>query len=209
MSSFWFRLGKTLVLCLGLVSVSACASIVEGSTQTVTVTTEPPGAQCDLNRGEVRLAVVNPTPGSVSLEKSKDNVAVICRKDGHEDSAGTLGSTFQAMTIGNILFGGLVGVAIDASSGAMNKYPASINVLLVPREFPSEADRDTFYDGVVARVRSDAAAAIAKIQKECAPDAAASCKDTISKIEAERDAEIESLAAKRQRSIIVASSASR
>ena len=44
------------------------------------------------------------------------------------------------MTFGNILFGGIIGVAVDASSGAMNEYPSSVTVRLIPEETPDLPD---------------------------------------------------------------------
>ena len=91
---------------------------------------------------------MNPTPGTVTVDKSKDAVAVSCNKAGYLESAGTIGSEFQAMTFGNILFGGLVGVAIDAGSGAMSQYEPSITLTLIPAEFTSDAERDAFFNNM-------------------------------------------------------------
>src|SRR3546814_17704285 len=83
------------------------------------------------------LAVVNPTPGTVQIEKSKDTITVRCKKEGFFETAETLDSEVQGMTFGNILFGGIIGVAVDASSGAMNQYPSSVTIALVPESFTS------------------------------------------------------------------------
>ncbi|MEQ9244480.1 MAG: hypothetical protein RLO21_00680 [Nitratireductor sp.] len=115
---------------------SACSTIVEGTDQTVTVATDPSGAACELTRGGETVGVVNPTPGSILVDKSSDNISVICSKDGYQDASGTLTSEFEGMTFGNILFGGIIGVAVDASSGAMNEYPSSVTVRLIPEETP-------------------------------------------------------------------------
>jgi hypothetical protein len=37
---------------------------------------------------------------------------------------------FQAATLGNILIGGVIGVVVDAASGAMGTYPPSVAVIL-------------------------------------------------------------------------------
>lgn len=187
----------TIFRTLGLVTMltmagflSACASIVEGTDQTVTVTTQPPGASCNLERDGQTIAVVNPTPGSVNVEKSKNNIAVLCEKDGYEDSAGTLASDFQGMTFGNILFGGIIGVAIDASSGAMHEYPPSVTVMLPPHEFASRDDRDAFYDDAIARLERDADRAIKKIRDRCSDVGKESCDKKVAEIEDARDQQI-------------------
>lgn len=112
---------------------SGCATIVEGTDQTVTVTSDPSGASCELKRDGQVIGIVNPTPGSVQIDKSKKDISVQCVKEGYADAGGALGSDFQGMTFGNILFGGLIGVAVDAGSGAMHEYEPLIHVELSPQ----------------------------------------------------------------------------
>ena len=107
---------------------SGCATITKGSQQTVTIATDPAGAVCDLTRDAKPLAVVNPTPGSMPVEKASGSIAILCRKAGYKDVAGTLASEFQAWTFGNIILGGLIGIAVDAASGAMHEYPAKVTI---------------------------------------------------------------------------------
>jgi hypothetical protein len=57
-----------------------------------------------------------------------------------------MASEFQAMTFGNILFGGLIGVVVDAASGATHEYPPLVTITLVPELFASIAERDAFYE---------------------------------------------------------------
>lgn len=121
----------TVVIALGL-TLPACSTIVEGTDQQVTVITDPSGASCTLSREGSVIGVVNPTPGSIQVDKSKNAIAVRCEREGYQPTAGTLSSEFEGMTFGNILFGGLIGVAVDASSGAMNEYPPSITLILTP-----------------------------------------------------------------------------
>jgi anti-sigma factor RsiW len=49
---------------------SGCATLTKGASQTITVSTDPPGAICELTRDAKLLAVVNPTPGPVSISKA-------------------------------------------------------------------------------------------------------------------------------------------
>lgn len=108
----------------------ACASITKGTDQEIAVSSNPTGARCELKRDGGQIASVNPTPGSVKVDKSKHDITVRCSKEGHQDGIGILRSSFEAWTVGNIVFGGLVGLAIDAGSGAINTYPSSIEVNL-------------------------------------------------------------------------------
>jgi len=125
---------------------------VSGTDQTVLVSSEPSGANCKLGRGGEVLGYVQSTPGSVTVSKSKDTITVTCEREEHLPGSATLDAEFESMTAGNLIFGGIIGVAIDASSGAMNQYPSSINVVLAPESFEREEARDLYFDGRVAAV---------------------------------------------------------
>lgn len=182
--------------------LSGCATIVKGTDQTVTVTTTPSGAMCELERDGQTVAVVNPTPGSANIDKSKHDISVVCSKEGYQGGGKPLSSSFQGMTLGNIVFGGIIGVAVDAGSGAMHKYEPSVHVTLIPEEFPSIAARDEFFDNEKARIEREAAEAIARVRKECAPDQEEQCEKTVDAIEEERDAQLAELELKRARAAI-------
>ena len=181
----------TGVLLLSLV-LGACATIVEGSDQTVTVITEPPNAVCTLSRGGTTTAVVNPTPGTVSVEKSKENISVMCEKDGYFNGAATLSPDFKAMTFGNIIIGGVVGLAVDAASGAMHEYPESVTIILAPKSFSTENDRDEFFDRQRERIEREAEVASAKLKTTCDQEIQ-ECEALAKAINDARDAELREL----------------
>jgi hypothetical protein len=131
---------------LALVLLSGCATLTTSSSQTVTLTTDPTGAACTFKRDGKVVGIVNPTPGSLMVSKSHTAIDVACVKEGYLDSTGTVGSKFQAMTFGNILFGGIVGIVIDAASGATAEYEPQITVRLTPSEFVDAAARDEFFE---------------------------------------------------------------
>ena len=116
------------VLCAAL---PGCASIVEGTTQSIAVTTSPvDGAKCVLTSSEGTYYVT--TPGNATVHKTKNDLAVQCDHDGYAHAAQTLPSHFNGATAGNILAGGIIGIGIDAATGANYNYPDSVNVPLSP-----------------------------------------------------------------------------
>jgi len=117
--------------------MGACSTIVEGTSQEIGVATEPPGASCDIHQGDAYLGTIVPTPGSITVAKESSSILVSCEKDGYQNASKHLDPDFAAMTAGNIIFGGLVGVVVDAVSGASNKYPNSVSLVL--RRKTSEA----------------------------------------------------------------------
>ncbi|BCW90151.1 hypothetical protein sos41_33190 [Alphaproteobacteria bacterium SO-S41] len=66
------------------------------------------------------------------VTKSKHDILVACEKPGFQTTQVIAKSTFSGTTFGNILAGGIIGVAVDAASGANNEYPESVNVVLTP-----------------------------------------------------------------------------
>jgi hypothetical protein len=63
------------------------------------------------------------------IQKSYQDLAVRCTKDGYPPGIATVKST-AGMVWGNILFGGLIGLAVDANQGAGYDYPSLITVEL-------------------------------------------------------------------------------
>lgn len=118
---------KTALL-IPLAFLSACATIVNGTSQTVTVSTAPPGATCTVDRMGARIGAVPQTPGSLRVDKSKHDLSVTCSKFGFQTAAVTRSSSFGAMTFGNLIAGGAVGFVVDAASGASFEYPSDIRL---------------------------------------------------------------------------------
>jgi hypothetical protein len=161
---------------LAALAASGCASIVKGTSQSITVNTDPAGANCILSRDGQQLAVVNPTPGTIQVGKGAGTISVACKRVGYQDSIGTLASTFQAMTFGNIIFGGIIGVGVDAATGAMHEYPPMVTITLVPDEFASVAERDRFFDRMRDSLLGEAAEVKGRIRSQCTQDCDAQLK---------------------------------
>jgi hypothetical protein len=149
------------------VLIAGCATITQGSSVTVTVDTLPPGASCEIRQGGDVISVVAPTPGSIVVPKSVDDLSVRCSRDGHLDAVGTLASEFQPMTFGNVIFGGVIGVAVDAASGAINRYPPLIRLTLQPEKFADLAARDRFFDGLRDDFEREAEETVGRIRSRC------------------------------------------
>lgn len=119
---------KIFVLALPLL-LASCATVVKGTTQSVSVSTPPhSGARCTLISEAIGTRTII-TPAVVELTKSKHNINVSCKK-GCLRGVGTIPSNFEGMSAGNVLLGGVVGLGIDAASGAMNKYAAQVQIPL-------------------------------------------------------------------------------
>ena len=115
-----------------MAGVAGCASVISGTSQTLTLDTVPSGADCSLTRKGLVIGRVNPTPGAVYVQRTHDDITVSCTKEGYQTGSFLNKSGLEAATLGNVILGGLVGVVVDAASGANNKYDEKMRIVLAP-----------------------------------------------------------------------------
>lgn len=139
------RITKFTLALITVASILAgCATIMSGTDQSVMVRTEKSvyGASCELTDSKGRKWYVPETPGTVTILKGDAPLSVVCRKEGYRAATLQIDETVAGATFGNILLGGLIGVAVDAASGAAQKYPGEIVVWMQPEKWDSEDDRE-------------------------------------------------------------------
>lgn len=122
------------IMIMGLLSMllPGCATLFEGTSQSVSISTDPAGADCTVDRHGSRIGQINPTPGSIHIDKSKDDLSVQCRHTGYQTATISESPKFQGTTFGNIVAGGLIGVVVDAASGANFEYPNDVKINMAP-----------------------------------------------------------------------------
>lgn len=137
---------KTVLLVL--LACSGCASITGSKNQPVSVQVSHngqilDGADCTLVNDKGVWYVK--APGSTVVQKSGQDLVVTCNKQGVPQGVATYASSANGGVWGNILFGGLIGFAVDASSGAAFDYPTSMGVQMgqVLRLEPSNFEKNT------------------------------------------------------------------
>ncbi|WP_152613576.1 hypothetical protein [Inquilinus limosus] len=124
---------KRFVLALAAAaSLSACSSIIEGTSQEIAVNTNPSGAQCQLQREGTVIATIPATPAATTIKKTKHDITISCDKVGYQTATFLNKSDVAGATVGNVILGGGIGWAIDSASGADNKYTSPVNITLVP-----------------------------------------------------------------------------
>lgn len=118
-----------LAVCLLISGIlTGCASIVSGHQQSISVTTDPvQGANCTLENNKGTWYVPS-TPGSVTINRSYENLNVECKKKGFPKAHKSIASSTKAMAFGNIFVAPVVGTAVDVATGAAYDYPQEIRV---------------------------------------------------------------------------------
>jgi hypothetical protein len=124
------RRGTVVFSLCGLLSSTACSSIINGTTQPVTVYSNVRGAQVFVDN-----TLVGTTPYSGPVKRGCKTLRVT--SPGYGENAVPLTTEVEGWFWGNILFGGFLGSTTDAADGAMHKYTAtSYNVPLRPMAPP-------------------------------------------------------------------------
>ncbi|MGB3607340.1 MAG: PEGA domain-containing protein [Psychroserpens sp.] len=121
---------RTFLLSSILLTTS-CATIISGSRQNVEITSEPTSAKVYINEIEI-----GNTPVQKNLKRNQEYQLVL-KLDGYENYETKLEKKFNAWYIGNIAFGGLIGIIIDPITGAMHK--------LKPEEIDGNSKSGTTY----------------------------------------------------------------
>lgn len=123
---------KKLIPLVAVVSlVAGCASITGSKNQPVSVQAHHNGnqiqdANCTLTNDKGTWFIK--TPGSTTVQKSGQDLVVTCNKEGVPAGSATVASSANGGVWGNLLFGGIIGYAVDASTGAAFDYPTSMSV---------------------------------------------------------------------------------
>ncbi len=121
------RLGAVLPL---VSLLAACATVTRGTTDQVTFQSEPTGAQMRTSLGHT----CPQTPCTLELPRKQEFIAIFS-KTGHEEVqvpvATRVAGAGAAGFAGNILLGGVVGMAADAATGAtLEHFPNPVMATL-------------------------------------------------------------------------------
>jgi len=119
-------------------ALSGCATVTRGTTENLSVQSEPEGASVELSSGQICK-----TPCNLEL-KRKNDYTLYLHKEGFQDAEirveSKVAGAGAAGMAGNVLIGGIIGAGVDAFSGATNSLkPNPVHMHLVVRN-SAEAD---------------------------------------------------------------------
>ena len=123
-------------LCALCVGLFGCASITEGTSQDISVVTNPAGASCVFERQGMNIGTIASTPATLNVPKRKYDITIKCNKPGFQEASYLNHSGVTAVIAANVatdllLTAGLSSI-IDSSTGADNKYDSAVNITLIP-----------------------------------------------------------------------------
>jgi PEGA domain-containing protein len=137
---------KRLRLVIGAFSVSACATLMHGASQNIGISSSPTGAAVSVDH-QAGAA----TPYVATLSR-KDNHIVRLSMDGYAPAELTLTKSVSGWVWGNLVFGGLIGLGVDAISGGLyNLTPDQLQATLAKQGASIPPTKDGIYVVMVRR----------------------------------------------------------
>ena len=118
-----------LATALALV-VGGCASIVEGTSQTIALSVTPQNASCTGSRNGEQVGTYDSASGSFHVGKSRNALTITCEAPGYRQRSIRIDSDASGWGVAGALtldFG-----LTDYATGALNKYPAQAAITLEP-----------------------------------------------------------------------------
>jgi hypothetical protein len=129
----------TSLAAVALVLGSGCASIIDGGSKTVQINSNPSGAKFTIYDKVGKAVDTQITPAIVNLERehgylSLEDYKLVFEAPGYYPGEAHVTSTLDGWYLGNILFGGLLGIIIvDPATGDMwTLSPRKVTCNLVP-----------------------------------------------------------------------------
>ncbi len=129
---------KTNALLLGLLALTGCASITQGTSQVISFTIDPPEAKCSVtNSKNSELGSVSAKSNLLHVSKGSGDLIANCTANGYDNKTTRIISSTQTA--------GVVGVVIDFGitdmlTGAMWKYPDQVSIVLDKSKVNNAAD---------------------------------------------------------------------
>jgi hypothetical protein len=131
---------------IGIVALSVmlggCASVTRGTTENISISSTPSGVEAVVNGMEVPTTCT--TPCAVVVKRNAD-ISIAFQKEGYEPQIVPLSRDIQtggaAGFAGNLLLGGVVGMGVDAATGAATDHKPNPVIVTMQPSAPHAAPR--------------------------------------------------------------------
>jgi hypothetical protein len=131
---------SALCLC-GLIvcTLAGCASVMCGRHAEIAINSNPPRAQVAVQNEKGETVARSTTPAIVSLKRSNGlfkkapRYTAFIERPGYETAEVSINPKWNPWILGNVVLGGVIGLAADSATGAIWRYsPDEINQSLSP-----------------------------------------------------------------------------
>ncbi len=156
------RLSRLAVLAASLL---AAACTTSGDRTAIRIDTDPRVASCDFQGRNFNARVE--TPGRIAIPRSAAPILITCRAEGYRDTAGAIQPRVTGAVFANLLTGSVMGLVVDLASGAAERWPSNVRIVMEPELFSTASDRDTWYTRYRRGVIGQWNEALGKMETSC------------------------------------------
>jgi hypothetical protein len=110
-----------LLFGIAIMLSTGCASIVHPGPDAMTFSSQPPNATVTIDG-----KVIGQTPVTVKVERRSESVTF--NLAGYEETKVPIGRELNGWVFGNIIFGGIIGLAVDFATNNINEGVPSMSV---------------------------------------------------------------------------------
>ena len=144
------RIGASILSALVALTVTGCGTIMQGSKQDVAVSSTPTGAQISVD-GQV----AGVTPATLRLARKNGHLVRI-ELPGYQPFEMNLTRKVSSIVWGNIVFGGIPGLVVDAVTGGMYQLtPEQIAAELRSTSASARMQEGTMYVAVTLAPKAE------------------------------------------------------
>jgi hypothetical protein len=124
-------------LMLFAVAICGCASIMKGSKGNIAISSTPSDARILIKTTGGVSVYEGKTPATVKVSKKNDYVVTVILDGYQEGTAHITRDGIEGWFWGNLLCGGIIGIIVDLTNGAINKLePDQIHIEMVRAQGP-------------------------------------------------------------------------
>lgn len=123
---------------IAALSLTGCATIIDGSRQTLNIVSEPPDAICSIGPYTVR------TPAAISIPRNMGRwgpESITCQAPGFTDATAPIKYHVNPHWLGDILFGMIPPGLVDFYTGAFWEFDPDVIRLQLTPAAPASAKR--------------------------------------------------------------------
>lgn len=117
-------------LFISLLSIGGCATVLDGTSQSMRINSSPSKAVCEATRNGELIGSTSSDNPALQITKSRRDILLTCSAPGYETASAVIPSSTTSNGVVSVFLFDL-GIT-DYVTGAMNSYPRAASVSLKP-----------------------------------------------------------------------------
>ncbi|MEM9140361.1 MAG: hypothetical protein AAGB15_11090 [Pseudomonadota bacterium] len=113
---------KHFVFPIAALALSGCATIVDGTSQQIQLTSNAPGAACGVAQNGVQIVSPAPVPATHTIARRSGNLIVTCSAPGYKSGTVALMAGRNPLSVVGHLPAIVLGAGADSAFGGLPEY---------------------------------------------------------------------------------------